>query len=400
MPYIFHSNNRFTLIDSSAKAGVFCQFFSSSALYKPTPIHPQHTASYSACIDDTGKLYVATMPDDAHLYYYIHEGNRFKRHTLVSNTSSNYQLSSPIIYTTQNTPYMIYLSHQAHSNTYNFVQENLSEQQLTTLMTYYTEPTLIKSYHTPSRLLVFFVTFDEVYQLNAFEISAGNISSAVYLTTSQPISDYSICIEEDSLHITYVSELHGKYQLAYFNTHSTNITILATTQSPCTPVVFHFCNLIWINAVLNYKLQMLISIDNGQTFSVPVPCSIQNNIHRCHFLTHQPSSFVGQEIYASIGSNLKLCTLAMIDLPRFHADSIIPAELELLIEGLILSAETSLQAQVPSSSSNTLLAEPPSAPSSSEDNISLEPKPNSSSPDEAKNAFMNQLTGWELPPLI
>ena len=388
MAYIFHSSNYFTLIDSTPKNGIFCQFFSSTYMPKPIQIYPQHLTQYSAHMDLDGKLYVAAMPDAFHLNYYLYEGNRFNRHTLISNTNTNYHLASPIIYTLQNTPYIIYLSHQTHSLAYSFVQENLYQPHLVTLFTSYHEPTLIKSYITTHEVLIFFVTYDETYKLNLLRINDAHVSSSVYLNSYEPITDYSICIENDTIHITYVAELHGKYQLAYFNNHASQITILATTQYPSNPVVFCYYNLIWINAIMNHKLQMLISINNGQSFSMPANCSIQNNIHRAYFLTHKSSSFIGQEIYASIASTLKLCTLAMIDIPRFHLDSIIAPELELLLEGLILTLES---AQV--DSDQTSYPNPTISPSS-------QTSKTTTSLDDAKSAFMNELTGWDLPPRV
>lgn len=478
MPYIFHFNNCFSLIDATPKNGVFCQFFSSSHSPKSMAIHPQYTTDYSAHMDSNGKLYVAVMPDAFHLNYYLYEGNRFTRHTLISNTGSNYDLTSPIIYTFQNIPYIIYLSHQTNATSYNFVQDNLHEPQLATLLTCSTQPTLIKHYVIDNQVFIFFVTYDESYHLNVLQVAGNQIASSVYLNSPQPITDYSICIEDDTIHITYIAELHGKYQLSYFNTHSTQITTLATTQSPCYPVVFCYYNMLWINARINHKLQMLISIDNGKTFSLPAPCSLQNNIHRCYFLTHKSSPFFGQEVYASITSVLKLCTLSMIDFPRFHPDSIIAPELELLFEGLILAAEsssfqpaqpfvpenipasyqtsmpqskpasyqtsmpqnksasyqssmpqnksasyqpsmpqntpTSSQTSMPESkltSSQTSIPEsrpissqtsmPENKPTSSQTSI---PKSKSASSSdtlaEAKDAFMNELTGWDLPPRV
>ena len=384
MPYIFHSSNYFTLIDSTPKNGTFCQFFSSAYTPKPIQIYPQHLTTYSAHMDFDGKLYVATMPDAFHLNYYIYEGNRFNRNTLISNTNTNYHLASPIIYTLQNTPYIVYLSHQTHSTAYSFVQENLYHPHLTTLLTSYSEPTLIKSYITKDEVFIFFITCDETYQLNLLRINDSHISSSVYLNSYEPITDYSICIENDTIHITYVAELHGKYQLAYFNNHSNQVTVLATTQYPSNPVVFCYYNLIWINAFINHKLQMLISINNGQSFSMPASCSIQNNIHRAHFLTYKSSSFIGQEVYASISSTLKLCTLAMIDIPRFHSDSMIAPELELLLEGLVLALDN---AQI-EPQQNPII--PPSS----------QPPTTTPSLDDAKSAFMNELTGWDLPPRV
>lgn len=390
MPYIFHNNHYFSLIDSTQKNGVFCQFFSSSYAPKPIQIQNQNCSAYCAHMDSEGNLYVATMPDAFHLNYHLYENNRFTKHTLVSNSTSNYHLSSPILYDLQNSPYLLYLSHQTHSTAYSFVQENLYHPQLTTLLTCYDEPQLIKHFIVKSQVFIFFVTFDEIYHVNMLHISPYQTTSSVFLNSSQPILDYSVCIDEDTIHMSYVAELHGKYQLNYFNNHSNHVTSLATSQYPCNPVVFCYYNLIWINAFINHKLQMIISIDDGETFSIPVPCSLQNNIHRCYFLTQKFSPFVGQEIYASITSTLKLCTLAMIDVPHFHPDSIIPPELELLLEGLMLTIDS-----VSNPSFNKVSEEDslPSTPSSKA------PHPPQSM-EEAKNAFMNELTSWDLPPKL
>ncbi|MBE6023839.1 MAG: hypothetical protein E7231_11520 [Cellulosilyticum sp.] len=391
MPYIFHSNNYFTLIDSTPKNGTFCKFFSSNYTPKPIQIYPQQLASYDAHMDLDGKLYVATMPDAFQLNYYIYEGNRFNRNTLISNTNSNYQLSSPIMYTINQTPFITYLSHQTHSTTYNFVQENLHHPHLITLLTCYSKPSLIKSYKTDNEVFVFFITYEESYQLNLLHINEVNISSSVYLNSTEPITDYSICIENDTIHITYVVEFHGKYQLAYFNNHSSQITTLVTTQYPSNPVVFCYYDMIWINALINHKLQMLLSIDNGQTFSQPAPCSLQNNIHRSAFLTHKSSTFICQELYASIASTIKLCTLAMIDLPRFHTDTMITPELELLLEGLILSRSTQETEATHSPNQNANPYTTPESVPSSSGTPTLK---------DAKSAFMNELTSWDLPPRV
>lgn len=397
MAYIFHMPHYFSLIDSTSKNGVFCQFFSPNYNPKPISIQSQPTTSYSGHMDAEGNLYVAAMPDASHLNYYTYENNRFIKHTLVASHTSNYQLSSPILYTDLNTPYLIYLSHQIHSTAYSFVQENLFQPQLSTLFTCYIEPQLVKSFVTDSATYIFFVTYDENYLLNVLRISNQQVTSSVCLQSPQPILDYSVCIEETLMHIVYVAELHGKYQLNYFNTAAYQLTPLATSQYPCKPVVFCYYNMIWINAFINHKLQMLISIDQGLNFSLPVPCSLQNNIHRCHFMTRTVSPFIGQQLYASITSNLKLCTLAMIDIPRFHTDSVIPPELELLLEGLMLSLENSSQSvttitNTPSPNYDSIKATNPKAsPPNSSTHSSME---------DAKNAFMNELTGWDLPPKI
>ena len=395
MPYIFYSNRTFSLIDFTPKNGVFCQIFSSNYSPKPIQIQFQSTQEYSAHMDHTGKLYVATMPDTSHLNYYTFENNRFIKNTLVSNNSSNYTLSSPMIYTLQDVPYITYLSNQAHSNTYNFVQENLLQPQLTTLLTSYTRPEHIKYFVTSDAIYIFYITFDEVYQLNALQITPTAVKPIIYLKSSQPIVDYSICLDEYTLHITYVAELHGKYQLLYFNTRDQTITSLATTQYPPQPVIFCYYHALWINAMIEHKLQMFISIDQGQNFSIPVTSSLQNNIHRCHFLTHNSSSLIAHELYAAIGSSLKLCTIAMADVEHFHSDTTVSPELELLLEGLVLASQSKIVAPSPIPP----FTKEPSSSSSKHPHASNK-APASNTLNDATAAFMNELSGWDLPPRI
>mgnify|MGYP006974663539 FL=1 len=84
----------------------------------------------------------------------------------------------------------------------------------------------------------------------------------------------------------------------------------------------------------------------------------------------------------------------MIDFPRFHTDTVISSELELLLEGLLLTIE--------SASSSTQILVPKTEPP-----ISQPTKPSSSESttsghtiSDAKSAFMNELTGWDLPPRL
>lgn len=392
MPYIFHTQRGFTLIDSTPKNGLFCQSFPPSYPNKPMPIFSQHTTEYCACMDSTNKFYIAVLPDGYHLSCYTSEGNHFIKHPLTANQNASYKLSSPIIFTLQDQAYIIYLSHSLSSDTYSFVLQNLKDSNLTVLLNLEATPELIKSYSVKDQLWIFFILKDTYYHLQALHITPASTTLNTFLNVADPIVDYSVCIEEELLHVTYVSELHGKYQLTYFNSQTQTLTRILTTQSPCHPVIFSYYNMIWINILLNHKIQMILSIDNGQNFSIPTPCSLQNNLYRCYFFTQKRSPFIGQELYASLGSNLRLCTLGTIDFPKFHHDSHIAPELELLIEGLVLSLdELTTSTQVPSSpaSDNTFSPTNHSSRSINTSNI-----------DQAKSDFMRNLEGWELPPKI
>lgn len=398
MPYLFDTPNGFTLIHSTAKNGVFYQSFTSPPYKsKPIQIFAQSPTSYSACMDATNRLHVAILLDAFYLNYYSYENNHFEKNTLASNPNSNDMLFAPTIYNLsgQSSFSIAYLSHQMHTEVYNFIVENPYKHQQSVLLTLSTCPYFIKSYTTFQALWIFFITSDTYYHLHALHITDSEAHFCTYLNLNEPIIDYSICIAEDFVHVTYVSELNGKYQVSYFNTHYRKLTHLLITNTPCYPTVFSYYNMIWVHMMINRQLQMMLSIDDGQSFSTPTPCSIQNNVYRSFFFTQRDSPFIGQELYASIGSTLKLCTLALIDFPRFHLDTHIAPELELLVEGFLLSLENS------KTQSALSVPCPPLAPeaSSTVGTVSKHTL-NTSSLDQAKNDFMQDLSGWELPPKI
>lgn len=399
MPYAFYHNHTFTLIDSTPKNGVFCQLFSSSYSPKPIPIQTKHTTDYSAYMDEDGTLYVATMPDAFHLNYYVLDNNRFNKNTLISNMNSHYNLSSPMIYTLNHIPFLVYLSHQTHSNAYNFVCENLMHPQLVTLLTTYELPEQIKYFTSPSGLYIFYITFDETYHLNALYITPNATKVLTFVESMQPITDYSICLDGDRIHIVYVAELHGKYQLFYYHTPSGTFIPLATTQSPSCPVVFYYYHALWINAMIDRKLHMYISMDGGQHFSLPVPCSLQNNVYRCDFQSLMPTSLVAHQLYASIGSTFKLCVIAMADIHNFHNDTVISPEIELILEGLILASN-----QVPLAAAPSPPVLPQMPTPMPRNRVSSTPDPSESAPasvTQAKSLFVEQgLNSWDLPPRI
>ena len=202
MSYIFHTPNGFTLIDSTPKNGLFCKSFSSSYANKPISIFSQHTPQYCACMDSSNKLYIAVLHDSYHLSCYTSEGNHFIKHPLTENQNAYYKLSSPIVFTLQDQAHIIYLSHSLSSDTYSFVLQNLTDSNLTFLLNLESAPELIKSYSVKEQLWIFFIIKDTYYHLQALHITPTSTTLSTLLNVAELIVDYSICIEEELLHVT------------------------------------------------------------------------------------------------------------------------------------------------------------------------------------------------------
>ena len=391
MSYLFHHNKRFTLVDNSTKMGVYCQFFTSHPS-KIFPITHSNVLSYSCCFPSYEDIYVATLSEGGHILLYSFESSHFSKPQLIASATSNYAIHDPLLYRIDQTLYITYLSHQSDTTTYSFIQQDLHSAQMATLCTLETLPTHIRLF-TPSQNVsyIFFITHDNYYHLNALMITSTDIKLYRYLSSPSPITDYSICVHDQIVHITYVTELHGKYQLCYFNPTMSKVTAITTTLSPCKPVIFCYYQALWINLYLDQNLTIYLSVDQGLSFSKPVTSSLQSNIKQATFYTTASDQLSAQEIYFSLGSTLKLCTIAMIDIYTLHSDSHTSPELTLFVEGLAYKKHSS---ELSSASDNQNISnhfEPSTDEKASANTIPLE---------EAKKAFMEQLSGWDLPPRI
>ena len=407
MSFLLHYNNIFSLVDNNSKYGVFCQFYNHTGLSRPLQIQSLNNTDYSAAMDEAGKLHVLTLPSHHQVAYFCYENGRSSKKMLVESTTETYTFSNPMIHLINNETNIFYLSNKALSNAYAIVHQTLSSSSSQTLLetSYHLEN--LKSITYRNDIYLFFSIQNTDYFLKCLKITNGTTKELTLLYSKIPISDYCVCLHEDHMDIVYVAEFHGKYQLSYYNTQTNLSKILCNTLVPSNPVIFWYYNYLWINYLDDNKLYILLSIDDGNSFSSPVLCSIQNNIRKCTFTTNKNCSLSCSELYASIvNTYVHMSTLFTIDFDHIHLDSKIPIELELLLEGLSLSQKDCKHAE-------ELLEE---LSALKEENKRLKTKydtllsksPNFKDDDEAApsliksaaSAFMEEFPTWNAPPRL
>ena len=86
----------------------------------------------------------------------------------------------------------------------------------------------------------------------------------------------------------------------------------------------------------------------------------------------------------------------MADVEHFHSDTTVSPELELLLEGLLLTSQSQV---IPPPLAQPLPSEP-SLPPTSSSNTFNQATPPTRPLNDATAAFMNELSGWDLPPRI
>lgn len=387
MSYLFHHNKNFTFIDSSPKSGLTCQSSTGGLGSRPTSIAPAPILYYSAALDAAGKPIAIAMPDAYHINYYSMANNHVNKTTIASTSSTTYDFSNPVLYTLGQFIQLVYISHPVGSSQYSFIHQPIpTNASLTTLLTLNQPPSLLKSISTPDATYIFFVLKETYHTLSCIKLTATNAEYMAYLNSNVPIIDYSVCLENELVHISYVTEVHGQYQLLYLNTETKQPFLITTTAEPCEPTIFSYYHTLWINALLDKKLHIFLSTDGGLNFNGPTLATIQTHLKRCLFQSTHQGTLFASELYASIALNIKLCTIATIDFESIHADTHISSELSLLLNGLLHS--------------NAVLE----SPMLTEMEPTLAPMPTPAVPaasiDAAKSAFMNQLNSWDLPPKL
>lgn len=391
MPFIFHKDHTFTVVDNLPRHGVLCQICGNNTS-RPFQLQPTPCKDFSATLDSSNRLHLLVMPSNTHLNYLCYENNHCLKKSQVVNASENYTLLSPSIFIVNNNLYITYISFE--NSAYNLVYQNIDGSIFTTLFTTPYEPIALKSFACDNIVYIFYIQHtDESYLLKGFEIRGDQIKETNYVSSYTPLLDYSICIYEDEVHITYYTEIHGKYQLIYYNGSKGTATSLCTASSLHGPIIFAYLGHLWINTYIDKELYTFLSIDNGLRFSTPTLSSMQGNFTRCYFQTFSENSLGAIECYALLNNAVKISTVYVTDFEHIHPDTHIPIELELYLEGVKLSASST-------NSLETEIAPPPPTSPQMRPNLGRTKK-RQDPITSAKNAFMEEeLTGFDLAPRI
>lgn len=391
MSYICYHNKNFILIDSSVRNGVFCRLFSSDGKTKSILLQSTPTVHYSANLFSEGNLEIITIAQGSQLYYYKYVGTQFQKSLLLT-AENNTSLMHPFLYTQNQIGQFLYIT-QLSTSHYQLNHQILGEDTHQLVTTFNQPPLQPKYVVTPSGVYFFYVEKQDVYTLNCIKIEANQISTYCYLRSEAPLIDYSICIVHNEVHVCYVLEKDRTYNLYYLNSPSTQINFLASSHTSMAPVIFYYYHGLWINTFINEQLHLLLSMDLGTSFSIPLLCSIQSHLQRSVFINTSLKYLIASELYISLDHNIRLCILSTIDIQGLHRA--LPTELDLLLEGLSLNmcqkdnCELVVETNRLKQELNLLKQQQPISSPKAQTHIA-----------SATTAFMEELTGWDLPPRL
>lgn len=374
MPYLIRTiNKQLILLNDSSKNGLYSQVLSSTGPSRPMVINRYYPCEYSALIDHHQDLHIVTQSSPEQIIHLHYKNNNLLRQVLLEDPKGIYHFSNFCMVHGKDQVHLFYTAKEPLGNEYQLIHHILCEENKI-------EPCPILSF--PSENLKFsLVTHDDTIFLLYHEIKTqhliqlmtyqeGQWSKPTTTTSSSfPIEDFNFTINQNShIHLVYVQEKYGRYHLIYKKHHnniwSDEVSIYTTAVS-LEPCIFTYQQGLWINFVDGGNLEMILSTDNGSTFSKPVPCSLQtDDLQRCHFVSAPnalPASFSCNMVYATLSQPVRIAILSNIDMMALHPDIKPNTELELFLDGAfhLASKQSAPASNVPASSPNlaTLEAE-------------------------------------------
>lgn len=393
MPFLFHVEGQFILVDDKPKQGLFTQAYTKSGFSRPTQLAPYPVLSYGAVLAPENRLYGVFKNTKNQVYTFESIGGYTNRSLLLDDAKQNYDFSNlHLAYFNQHI-HFFYTAQKPNSKTYSLLYQILDEEpsNLNTLVSDLSPDTNLKILVSPDALYLFYTNAGQHYTLHAIKLT-HQIETFTLIHSEFPITDFNVCFCNATLHLVYSRDIYGKAQIVYTNTSTPHTMPLTLSSATCHPCILSYANSLWVTYIDNNVLYTLLSVDGGASFLGPTPCSIQSHLNTYTFAS--PSyTLMTTTVYASVLNSLRLPPICALDTQGIHPDLVPNRELALLFQSHLTPLASPL-----TSSLVPPAAVPVNTPSYEpvQDSFPLSKKQSIKS---AAKAFMNESNRFDAPPL-
>ncbi len=338
MSYVCYNNDCFIFLDASIRGGLFCKFFYPSGKVKSYTLQPSSTSHYSMALGTLGEVNIVSVYNGTSLYLYNFIGSQLNKKLIASAPEGGYFIH-PYIYLHNNSMNIIYISY-TNGSEYSIYHQNLEDGTPHLIGTLSDLPLEVRYMTTHNCAYISYINPTEPTNINIIKVDPSLRSSQIDVSTftlfshSDPITDYSLLVLENTFHISYVIKKDDIYNL-YYKCGSYNL-YLSSSNSPISPTIFYYLNGIWVNSIIDNKLYTMLSMNMGKSFSIPVLSTFRTNPKKSTFIYHNLKYLSANELYVCTDHSFKLCTISSIDFEGFHPNMSHPVELDLLLEAFLL----------------------------------------------------------------
>ncbi len=346
MSYLIRTNSdQLLLLNQSTKNGLYSQALSSNGLSRPVIINRSNTSNYTATIDHNQDLHIITQPSKEQIIHLHYKNNNVNRSIILEDPKGIYNFSNLYALSSKEHVHLFYTANQPIGDSCELIHHILCQEnkiETRPILSFESEHLGFNYMAHDNKIFLLYGEKKETYLLQIISYQDGQWLKPLPVASSPfPIDDFQFCISnEDHIHVVYVQEKYGRYHLIYKKQISniwSDETILHTSATAIDPCIFTYHRGIWVNFLQNNRLQMILSMDNGNTFSKNVDCSLQSpELERCNFVSAPEtlaSTFSTNMLYASLTYPIRTGIIANIDMINLHPDIKANIELELLLDG-------------------------------------------------------------------
>ncbi|NLI89750.1 MAG: hypothetical protein GX366_05010 [Epulopiscium sp.] len=348
MPYLIRMNEtQLLLLNHSNNNGVYSQILSSTGLSRPTIISRNPSSNYSATLDDDKNLHILLQPSKEQVIHLHYQDKNVTRNTILEDPKNIYNFSNLKTIHATNQVHLFYTAKKPNEDSYELIHHILCKEdkfETCPILSFSSETLGFRYQCYDGKIFILYGELSDTYCLNIIVYQDNSWTKPIIIKKSTfPIDDFQFCIDNQGrIHIVYVYEKYGRYHLSYkqyFGEGFSDDHSLYSTSTIIYPTIFTYHGGVWINFIGDDKLQMILSMDNGASFSKNVDCSMQtNDLRRCNFLSAPdifPLNFNCNTIFASLSYPIRSGVISSIDMINFHPDLRPNTELELFIDGII-----------------------------------------------------------------
>ena len=349
MPYLIRThNNQLLVLNHSTKFGLYSQTLSSNGPSRPVIIHRGSSFGYSATIDHDQNLHIITQPSKDQIIHLHYKDSNISRNIILEDPKGIYDFSNLHTIASKEHLHLFYTANQPIGDSFELIHHILcqeSENETCPILSFSSKPLGFSYLAHNNGIFLLYGEIGQQYTLNLMIYKENKWSDPIPVASSTfPIEDFQFCItHQGHIHVLYVQEKYGRYNLIYKKSQQnvwSDDQSLYTSSSPINPCIFTYHSGLWINFV-DDELQMILSMDDGNTFSKNVNCSMHmSDLNLCHFVSAPnilPSSFEANMLYASLSHPIRAGIIAAIDMINFHPDMKANTELELFLDGVFHS---------------------------------------------------------------
>ncbi|HHW66973.1 MAG TPA: hypothetical protein GXX16_04565 [Epulopiscium sp.] len=331
------------LVDYNIRNGLYYQIFRKDQPSRPNLLLSNGTHEYTAFLDEKNNFHVIAKNTRNQIIHFKETSTKITKEILLDDPNNTFNIDNIYAISVRNQIHLFYYADHPYTKTPELIYHLVNEPLITPrpIATLYSRNINYDCMRSNSELyLAVIMKNDDSYNI---EIKRFKNFKDLTFETFTPVSSQfpiiycKICIDQNEImHLVYVQEQYGKYQLIHKSYHHewSDEKILYSCGYPIKPVIFIYNDALWINWNENGNIYAILSADHGSSFSKSIHASIDDPDVSLHsYDADQDASYplICNQLYGVTYPVPKFAVLHSLDMDGIHINMTPNTELKLYL---------------------------------------------------------------------